>query len=143
MAKICTSFLIAAASALALSACGGEIRFSEAESYFVKNTVQTVPDLITTAEQRDSVFGMATTMSSTPTSVDFDTEAIVPVALPETDVVTEVSIASIRVEDDTLVVSCEVKRGEKVSYTTRPLALAVVKKTDINGVKAVKVVGAE
>lgn len=130
------------AAAFALSGCG-DVSFRKGESYFVRNDVDRLPDFVTSEAERDSVLGMAATMSSIATPIDFSTEVAVPVALPETNVETDIEITSLRAEGDTLVVSCAVRRGGAVSYTMRPLAIAIVKKADIKGLKGVKVEGVE
>lgn len=130
-------------AALALVSCGGDnnVNFTEAEAYFVRNDVEQVPCFISSEAERDSTLGMATTMTSRPTEIDFDTEVAVPVALPETNVPTEVAIKSVSVSGDELVVTCDVKRADKeASYSMKPFAMAIVKKADIEGVKAVRVV---
>lgn len=135
---------IAITAAFALSSCGGdEVSFRKGESYFVRNDVGQLPDFITSDAERDSVLGMATTMFSIPTPIDFNTEVAVPVALPETNVETDIQIASLQADGDTLVVKCDVRRGQAVSYTMRPLAIAIVNKADIKGVKGVRVEGIE
>ena len=135
---------IAITAAFALSGCGGgSVSFRKGESYFVRNDVEQLPDFLTSEAERDSVLGMAATMSSIPTPIDFNTEVAVPVALQETNVETEIEITSLRAEGDTLVVNCAVRRGKPVSYTMRPLDIAIVKKEDIKRVKGVRVEGIE
>lgn len=130
--------------ALTLVGCGGNnVSFREAEAYFVRNDVGELPSFITTEAERDSTLGMATTMSQAPTTIDFSKEVAVPVALPVTDVDTELEIASLSIDGETLVVNCNVKRGDKRSYTTRPFAMAIVGKADIAGVNSVRVEGVE
>lgn len=142
MVKAFALSFLALASAFALSGCGG-VSFRKGESYFVRNDVGRLPDFVTSEAERDSVLGMAATMFSIATPIDFNTEVAVPVALPETGVETDIEITSLRAEGDTLVVSCAVKRGKTVSYTMRPLAIAIVSKDDIKGVKGVRVEGLE
>lgn len=135
---------IAITASFALCGCGGgDVSFRNGESYFVRNDVEQLPDFVTSEAERDSVLGMAATMSSIPTPIDFNTEVAVPVALPEANVETDIKITSLRAEGDTLVVSCAVRRGKAVSYTTRPLAIAIVSKDDIKGVKGVRIEGIE
>lgn len=134
--------ILALATAFALSGCErGGVSFRNGENYFVRNDVRQIPDFITSDQERDSVLGMAATMFSIATPIDFDNEVAVPVALPETNVYTDLEIASLHVEGGALVVSCDVKRGDTVSYTMRPLAVAIVKRSDIQGVSEVRVEG--
>lgn len=144
MVKTLALSFLALASAFAFCSCGrDDVSFRKGESYFVRNDVGQLPDFVTSDAERDSVLGMATTMFSIATPIDFDTEVAVPVALPETNVETDIEITSLRAEGDTLVVSCAVRRGKTVSYTMRPLDIAIVKKADIKGVKGVRVEGLE
>lgn len=132
--------LFAVASVAACSESSQTISFRSGDHYFVRNDVEEVPVIINSEAERDSTLGMATTMfGGSPTLVDFANESLVPVALPVTDISTEINIKSLAVVKDTLVVSCRVDRGDKMSYSIRPFALAIVKKADIANVKGVRV----
>lgn len=117
---------------------GGSVPFRVADAYFVRNDVEAVPSFIRSVDERDSVLGMATTMFNAPTVVDFDNEVAVPVALPKTNIETEVRVTRLTANADTLVVSCDVERGGHLSYSVRPFALVIVAKESVDGLKYVR-----
>lgn len=142
------SIVIAAAAAFALTLanCSNSqksVSFREGERYFVRNDVESVPDFLTTEAERDSALGMAPVMGGMPTEIDFSTEVAVPIALPVTNVATEMDVTGVSVDGDTLVVSCRVERGDVMSYSIRPFAMAIVNKADVAGVRGVRIIEVE
>ena len=77
------------------------------------------------------LFGMATAMGpdGQPTPIDFARSFAIFVALPETDRSTDITPGKLTVAaDGTLRFTYRVKRGDKQSYTIRPLLLIFVDK---------------
>lgn len=115
------------------------IPYNIAQNYFVRNDVDSVPTVIKSQSELDKYFGMAAYMGSNgePTKINFSKNYVVAVVLPETDLATELNVSSfIREADGKTVFICDVKTGERQSYTTRPMLLAVV---DKNNTKAVEI----
>lgn len=103
-----------------------------AQRYFVRNDVVGLPPvLITTDEEFERNFGMATAMGpdGRPTEIDFKKDFVICVALEPTDVATSLSVRSVTRNDaGQLVVRYEVKRGDTTSYTTQPFVLLIMDK---------------
>ena len=127
---------------LALTACSGrqtatldnaapetEVPFEVAQNYFFKND-QIIPETpkITTREEFDSLFGMATLMGADgqPTEIDFDRQFVLAIVLPETDVETEIRPLKLEARGDSLLYSYDITTGEQQSFTTRPLSIIVL-----------------
>jgi hypothetical protein len=107
----------------------GNIPFTKAERYFVKNTVSTIDNpKIETQEQFDAIFGAATTMGKDgkPTEIDFEKQYVIAVTLPETDFsVTIEPLSLIKNEQKEVVLSYKLIIGEKQSHLIKP-ALAII-----------------
>jgi hypothetical protein len=109
-----------------------KIPFVIAQNYFLKNTVDTIPNpKIETEEVFNSYFGMATTMNKNgnPTSIDFTKEYVIAVVLPKTDIATTILPVSLKKgSNNSLFFEYKIELGDKQSYTSRPLLLVVVDK---------------
>lgn len=133
---------------LALTACTGrqattvdssapdaEIPFEVAKNYFFKND-QAIPEnpKITSREEFDSLFGMATLMGADgqPTAIDFDHQFVIAIVQPATDIETEIRPLKVEARGDSLLYSYYVSTGEKQSFTTRPLSIIVLDKQYVN-----------
>lgn len=115
--------------------------YTKLNNYFVKNTVtQLEQSKIESEEQFNQVFGMAPVMGNNgkPTWVDFSSQFVIAVVLPETDIETELTPVSLQKnEAGELVFTYKVSMGTKQTFTTRPfLAIAVAK--DQTGTVVVK-----
>lgn len=106
------------------SATAQNVSYTVLKNYFVKNTVGEWKETrIDTQEKFDEVFGAATVMGEQgkPTSIDFSKESVITIILPETDV--ETTIVPISISKDksgNLTFNYKVKKGNKLSFTTRP-----------------------
>lgn len=131
------AFVVVGAMAAAVfmqMACGvakgsSDVSYEEAHGYFFRNdAVMPASPLISTQEAFDSLFGAAATMGKNgmPTEIDFEKQSAVAVVLPETNVLTDISIAGIVRNGSGLGLKYSVRRGEKMSYTIRPVAIVVV-----------------
>lgn len=100
------------------------VPYTVLNNYFVKNTVGEWKETrIDTQEKFDEVFGAAAVMGEQgkPTSVDFSKESVITIILPETDVETTIVPMSIfKDESGNLIFNYKVKKGNKLSFTTRP-----------------------
>lgn len=134
--------LAAASSALIpmiLASCSQPVSFRTGECYFVRNDVDSVPLVMRSAAERDSALGMAATMSASPTYVDFSTEAIVNIALPETDRPTVIDVKDVSLgSDGVMCVTYSATAAPSVSYTMRPYAMVIVKSADLVKAKEVR-----
>jgi hypothetical protein len=106
-----------------------KVSFQEADNYFFRNDA-TIPNSlkITSQQQLESLFGMATTMgpNGRPTKVDFSRQFVLAKVLPVTDVHTTMRPLKVTHKDNKLFFSYEVKRGQKMSYSTQPMTMVIV-----------------
>lgn len=109
---------------------GQRIPFTEMRRYFVRNDVKGLPPvMIDTDSALNANFGMATVMGEggRPTAVDFSREFCISVALPETDIYTEILPLSLSKDaDGVLTFSYSVSRGKRQTYTMQPQILVKV-----------------
>ncbi len=126
-------FIGAALLLLASCASSGEsVKYTVAKNYFVKNNAK-VPEgmKITTQQEFDDCFGMATTMGpdGKPTEIDFSKSFVITKILPETKNDTEVSPVSLQKKgSDLLLLKSNIKEGKAMSYSIRPFYIIVVSK---------------
>lgn len=109
-----------------------DIPYLTVDNYFVRNDVEgTSPTTIKVSDEFERYFGMAATMGpgGRPTDVDFNKYYVICVALPPTDLETGLSVVSLsEVREDELILSYGIRRGERRSYSIRPLLLLMVDK---------------
>ena len=105
------------------------VPYTLVNNYFLKNNVEGFSNPVID-NQRDftALFGAATTMGTDgqPTAIDFDREYVVAVNLPTTNVATEIEPVALLEGEKSLTFQYRVKRGEKQSFSTRPLLLLKV-----------------
>ena len=108
-----------------------EVAFEVAKNYFFKND-QVIPEYpkITTEEEFNKLFGMATTMGENgkPTAIDFTKQFVVAIVLPITDFATEINPVKVEEKDDSLLYTYEVKTGEKQSFSIQPVSIIILGK---------------
>lgn len=108
------------------------VSYTVANRYFVKNDAGTLPSAkIESQAVFDRYFGMATVMGKDglPTPIDFSRQFVIAVTLPETDLATTLTAKGLeRRSNGDLVFSYRIKRGERRSYTTKPLLMVIVDK---------------
>lgn len=130
---------IAAVCGVFLSGCSASkgnadnsVPYQFAEHYFVNNNVEGMPHTtITSAAEFEKYFGMAAIMgkNGTPTEIDFSKSFVICLTVAPTDTQTSLSVVYLTKSDENqLVLSYKITRGEKMSYTYRPLLLLVVDK---------------
>lgn len=102
------------------------------ENFFVRNDVEGMPPMIIKAsDEFERYFGMAATMGpdGRPTDVDFNKNYVICVALPPTDLDTDLSVESLsEAREGKLILRYAIRRGERRSYSIRPLLLLMVDK---------------
>lgn len=108
------------------------VPYKTVENYFVRNDVEGMPPMIIKAsDEFERYFGMAATMGpdGRPTDVDFNKYYVICVALPPTDLETGLSVVSLsEVREGELILRYAIRRGERRSYSIRPLLLLMVDK---------------
>ena len=116
-----------------VSAKPAEVQYTIAENYFIKNGAQ-LPEShkITDKQTFDSIFGMATTMGEKgkPTEIDFDKSFVIAVEKGPVQKQTEL-VPGYLIDhyDGKLVFHYNVKTGEDISYTIRPVLIIIVDKS--------------
>jgi hypothetical protein len=108
------------------------IPYSIAQNYFVKNTVESIPNpKIESEETFKTYFGAATKMGENgkPSTIDFAKEYAIAVLLPAGNVTTTIHPVSLKKgTDGSVVFEYKVETGNKLSYTSRPFLLLIVDK---------------
>ena len=106
-----------------------EVAFEVAKNYFFKNdqTIPTSPK-ITTEEEFNNLFGMATTMGEDgkPTEIDFSKQFVLAIVLPMTDMATEITPVKLEAKGDSLFYTYDVKIGEKQSFSIQPVSIIIL-----------------
>lgn len=133
---LCVS--IAVMCGLALFGCrasknaGKAIPYEVAERYFVRNDIKGLPPrTITSAEEFQRYFGMASVMGAggRPTDIDFNKSFVICIATDPTDIDTDLSVISLSETDKgRLDLRYSVRRGDKMTYMTQPIMILVVSK---------------
>ena len=137
--------LLAFAAMIVLAACtnkqaaapaegdevSNEVAFEVAKNYFFKND-QEIPasPKVTTEEEFNNLFGMATTMGEDgkPTPIDFTRQFVLAIVLPVTDYDTEINPTKVEEKGDSLLYTYEVKQGEQQSFSIQPVSIIILDK---------------
>lgn len=110
--------------------------------YFLKNNVNEISyPLISDQKEFEGLFGMATVMGADgqPTPVDFSTESVIAIILPETNFSTEIIPVRLEKGNAGLKMYYMVKTGEKMTSTMRPILLVKISKSNSDEVIPVEV----
>ncbi len=111
---------------------GYEISFEVAQNYFFKNDVEMLPEnpKITSEEEFNKLFGMATTMGKDgkPTEIDFTKQFVLAIVLPVTEFSTEINPEKVVEKGDSLLYYFEVKKGEKQTFSIQPISIIILDK---------------
>lgn len=109
------------------------IPYIVAKNYFLNNSVKVLSESkISTQEQFNKLFGMATTMGKdgNPTAIDFSKQYVIAISKPSTDFNMElIPISLQKNKEDNIVFTYKAKAGEKMSYFITPCLLILVNKT--------------
>lgn len=124
--------IVAAVSALMLSACSEKVPYMVADHYFLKNDVTgEVPSKLSNRADFEKYFGMAAVMgvNGLPSPIDFDNQYVIAVTLPQTNTNTEISPVSLtRGKDHKVVFKYKVELGDDMSYSINPILVIIVNK---------------
>ena len=109
-----------------------EVAFEIAKNYFYKNNPKGLPasPKITSEKVFNELFGMATTMGENgkPTEIDFTKQFVLAIVLPTTNIETEVNPVKVEEKGDSLFYAFEVKKGEKQTYSIKPISIIILDK---------------
>ncbi len=108
-----------------------DIRYEQAQNYFVKNTVDSLSQpRITTRVDFEKIFGPATTMGAEgkPTPINFAKQAVIALVLPETQSAITLTPQSLQQQGDQLILSYKKETGAQQSFTTRPYLILIIDK---------------
>ncbi len=104
------------------------------EGYFLKNHVTLQDDINTmvfnTKEDFDNYFGIAKTMDSIISPIDFNKERVAGVLINPTDIKIEFSVISVKEVDTSLQIVYTLIKGEKQSFITTPIYLFKIPKNN-------------
>ena len=110
----------------------GEVPYEVAKNYFFKNDLDILPasPKITSAEVFNKLFGMATTMGEDgkPTPIDFSKHFVLAIVHPVTDYATEIKPVKVTEKGDSLFYTFEVNKGEKQTYSIKPISIIILDK---------------
>ena len=108
------------------------IRYTTLENYFVRNDVDCSKQrrlVIDNEQDFDAFFGKAATMSGLPTAVNWNKQYVVAIVLPETKRATAIEPIAVKVTDnDVMVFSYHVKKGDKMAHSMVPFTAVAIDK---------------
>ena len=108
-----------------------QMPFTELQNYFVNNThrVTKVERLVIKDEATfNQIFGQAAVMGTNgaPTAVNFKTQYVVAVLLPETDRLTQAYPVNVLQNGNSIIFNYKVEKGSSQSYTMSPFTAVVL-----------------
>ena len=110
------------------------IPYTTLENYFVRNDVDCSKQqrlIFNTKQEFETYFGMAATMGGLPTEVNWNKQYVVALVLPETNRATSVEPVAVKVANDNIMVfSYRVKKGDKISHKMVPFTAVAIDKPD-------------
>jgi len=123
------------------SSTGEDVPFTQAENYFVNNTVGEDKNgtfKIESQEAFDQLFSGAATMAENgiPTTIDFGKQFVIAIISPTSDLKPSLDSVSLKKIGDDLVLDYKETMGEKQSYSIRPTAILIVDKQYNGNLKA-------
>lgn len=101
------------------------------DNYYVRNTVDCskVQRLIFDNQQDfDAVFGPAALMGSRPTAINWNTQYVAAIVLPETNRPTMVTPISVKGNENAVIINYQVIKGRKSDYTIVPFTAIALDK---------------
>ena len=112
---------------------GYPINYTELQNYYVLNNIDAskIQRLVINSQAAfESYFGEAAVMgrNGQPTKVDFKTQYVLAVVLPETDRQTEVVPGEVVQNGNTVIMNYRVNKGPKTSYRMVPFAAIAIDK---------------
>lgn len=108
------------------------IPFTTLENYFVRNDVDCSKQqrlIIDNRADFEKYFGMAAHMGGMPTEVNWNKQFVVALVLPETKRATSIYPVAVKVSDNNILVfSYQVKKGDRISHTMVPFTAVAIDK---------------
>jgi hypothetical protein len=108
------------------------IPYTTLENYFVRNDVDCSKQqrlIIDNKTDFEKYFGMAAHMGGMPTKVNWNKQFVVALVMPETKRATSINPIAVKVTDNNLLVfSYEVKKGDNMSHKMVPFAAVAIDK---------------
>ena len=110
------------------------IPFTTLENYFVRNDVDCSKQqrlIINNKADFEKYFGMAAYMGGMPTEVNWNKQFVIALVMPETNRATSIYPVAVKTTDNNcLVFSYQVKKGDKLSHTMVPFTAVAVNKPE-------------
>jgi hypothetical protein len=110
------------------------IPYTTLENYFVRNDVDCSKQqrlIFDNKQDFEGFFGMAAYMGGLPTEVNWNKQYVIAIILPETNRATTIEPVAVKATDNNCVVfSYDVKKGEKMSHKIVPFTAVAVDKPD-------------
>ena len=110
------------------------VHYTTLENYYVRNDVdcsKTQRLIFDNKQDFEGYFGMAATMGGRPTEINWNKQYVVALILPETKRATSINPVNVKVANDNILVfSYDVKKGDKLSHTMVPFTAVAIDKPD-------------
>ena len=110
------------------------VPFTTLENYFVRNNVDCSKQqrlIIDNKADFERFFGMAAHMGGMPTEVNWNKQFVIALVMPETNRATSIYPVAVKTTDNNcLVFSYQVKKGDKLSHTMVPFTAVAVNKPE-------------
>ncbi len=108
------------------------VEIQQLSGYFLKNSYELPKEVniieVLDKDQMKLAFGVGKTMNNKIDTVDFNANAVIGIALQPTDIKTDLKIEKVEKSGETLNVYVSLVKGEKQSFTTKPVVLFSVSK---------------
>ena len=108
------------------------IPYTTLENYFVRNDVDCSKQqrlIINNKADFEKYFGMAAHMGGMPTEVNWNKQFVVALVLPETKRATSINPVAVKATDNNILVfSYQVKKGDRISHTMVPFTAVAIDK---------------
>ena len=133
LALITVAMLVGCSPLSKIEKEGYPINYTELANYYVLNNVdvsKTQRLVINSQQTFEAYFGEAAVMgrNGQPTMVNFKTQYVLAVVLPETDRQTEVIPGEVVQNGNTIVMNYRVNKGAKTTYRMEPFAAIAIDK---------------
>lgn len=100
-------------------------RYKVLDNYYVRNDIDCSKQqrlVIDNEQDFNAFFGKAAIMGGTPTDINWKTQYVVAILLPQTNRPTMVTPLEVKRNDHSVIFKYQVNRGRKTSYTLVPFA---------------------
>ena len=107
------------------------VPYTTLENYYVRNDVDCSKQqrlIINNKAEFEKYFGMAATMGGLPTEVNWNKQYVIALILPETKRATSIEPVNVKVANDFLVFSYQVRKGDKMSHSIVPFTAVAIDK---------------